>query len=360
MALRDIPGNLTAKKTILSAIAGKTTGTSYIISGGENTGKNFTALQFAKVMNCLKPTADGDCCDVCANCLLIDRVLGTLDEDGLQITPHPDLQYINTDKAELVVDLVRGPLSDMNAYKPMQLKKKIMIIQDAERLNDIAANTILKELEEPNFDVVIMLIVNQMDILLPTIISRCREIEVKRASQAEIERCLKKARPDWTLQQIKEAAAFSDGRIGEAARYEEIKGKIADAAAYFMAISRKQDNVEAIFDTVKALDERYKQAKEKEKKTKKSGIARIFLVDILKLLSYIYKDYMLEKLGLKSVMRSKYGIDTAMVRDYTPKKVMKIIGLIEAASRDMSANANINILFNNLFFEIRKAGMTND
>ena len=360
MAVSDIAGNIKAKKIILSTAAGRKFGTAFLFAGEENIGKNFSARQFAKVLNCLTPKPDGDCCDTCASCRLIDKVLGGLDEEGMQAIPHPDIKYINTDKAQLVVSMVRDELNAFNAYMGVQLKKKIMIIQDAERMNKESSNSILKELEEPNDNAVIILIVNQLDKLLPTIISRCRRVDIARASAADIEKALKKAVPDWDETAIKQAAAFSEGKMGEAFRYEEIKQEIAGAARLFKVMASKKDDVEAIFEAVKTVESMYKEAQEKEKKEKKSGIARIFLLDILRILSYIYKDYMLEKLAVKSVMRLKYGINTPDLRDYSVKKLVKITGLIESYQRYLALNANVSLLFNNLFFEIRKVGLSND
>jgi DNA polymerase III delta prime subunit len=360
MAVEDIAGNIKAKKVILSTAAGHKFGTAFMFAGEENIGKNFSARQFAKVMNCLNPKANSDCCDECANCKLIDRVLGDLDEEDMQQHPHPDIKYINTDKAQLVVSMVRDELNAFNSYKGVQLKKKIMIIQDAERMNKESSNSILKELEEPNENVVIILIVNQLDKLLPTIISRCRRIDISRASLEEVEKKLTKALPDWSPGTIKQAAMFAEGRMGEAFRYEEIKLEIAETAGIFRVIASKKDNVEAVFEVIKMVESMYKTAQEKEKKEKKSGIARIFLLDILRILSYIYKDLMLEKLSVKSVMRSKYGINPDDLREYSVKKLVKITALIEEYQRYLVLNANVSLLFNNLFFEIRKEGLAND
>ncbi len=360
MAVSDIAGNVKAKKIILSTVKGGKFGTSFIFHGEENIGKNFAARQFAKVMNCLNPKPDNDCCDACASCKLIDKILGNLDEDSMQKFPHPDAKYINTDKAQLVVDLVRDELNEFNAYKGIQLKKKVMIIQDAERMNKEASNSILKELEEPNNNVAIILIINQLDRVLPTILSRCRRIDISRASTQEIEKQLKKTLPDMDDAAVKQAAMFSEGKMGEAFRYDEIKKEVLDAASIFKVMASKKDDVESIFEAVKMVEGMYKEAQEAEKKAKKTGIARIFLLDILRILSYIYKDLMLEKMSVKSVMRSKYGINPSDLRDYNVKKLVKISALIEEYHRYMALNANVSLLFNNLFFEVRKVGLAND
>ena len=150
MAVKDIAGNPGLKIRLLNRGSSEKTGTAYIFSGAENTGKNFAALQFAKVLNCLDPQDDNDCCEKCENCRLLNKVFGELDEDGMQTIPHPDALYINTEKAQIVMDMVLGRLSEMNSYRAVKLKKKIVIVNDAEKMNTVASNAILKELEEPN------------------------------------------------------------------------------------------------------------------------------------------------------------------------------------------------------------------
>jgi len=358
MAIADIAGNPSLKRMLLLTVTGGKYGTAFIFSGEENTGKNFAARQFAKALNCKKPGPGGDCCDVCDNCLLLEKTLGALDGQGEQQYPHPDIKYVNTEKSQITKELVRDALSEINSFKGVQLKKKILIIQDAERMNAPAANSILKMLEEPHKDVVFMLIVNNPGDMLPTILSRCRRADLRRAPPADIKKALAAARPGWSPEQMAEAAEFSSGRIGDALRYQEIKEEMRDAAGVFMAVSGRKDNVEAVFEAVKRVEELYKLGKEREKKAKKTGIARIFLLDIIRILSYIYRDYMLEKLGLKTVLRPRYGINSSDVKDYAPEKITAIIRLLERSGADVEANANVGVVFSNLLFQIRKEGLS--
>jgi DNA polymerase-3 subunit delta' len=357
MAVADIAGNATVKRMLLLTASEGKYGTAFIFSGEENLGKNFAALQFAKTLNCKTPQPGGDCCDACDNCLLLDKTLGALDGKGEQQYPHPDVKYVNTEKSQITKELVRDAVSEINSFKGVQLRKKILIIQDAERMNAPASNSILKMVEEPHKDVVFMLIVNNLEEMLPTILSRCRRVELRRAAPAEMKKAISAARPDWTDAQKAEAVEFSSGRIGDALRYQEIKEEMRDAAGVFMAVSGRRDNVEDVFEAVKRVEELYKREKEREKKAKKTGIARIFLLDIIKILSYIYRDYMLEKLGLKSVLKLRYGIDPFNVRDYAPEKITAIIRLLERSGADVESNANVGVVFSNLLFQIRKEGL---
>jgi DNA polymerase III delta prime subunit len=360
MAIRDIAGNKKAKQMMLSNAGGMKYGTAFMITGEENTGKTFAAMQFAKAMNCLKPGPDNDCCDECGNCRLIDKVLGSLDENGFQQYPHPDVFFITTEKAQLSIELLRTSLGEAGAYRALNLRKKIVIVADAERMNNAAANSILKQLEEPNPSLAIILVVNNPEKLLPTIRSRCQAIEMKRAPLAEIEARLVKT--GLAGKELKDALLFCEGRIGEAFNYKKIKENIAVASGLFKAIASGNDDVEGIFDALDFIDEKRKEKKKAKQKdedgdTDSTG-PRLFLQDILRILARMYKDLMLERLGVKAVFGEKYGMASGVFRNYTERNIMNILKMIEAAQRDLMMNANISVLFAALFFNIRKEGLT--
>ncbi len=229
MAIRDIAGNGGAKSIMLSYCKGGKHGTSFMVRGESGTGKTFAALQFAKALNCLMPADDGDCCDACANCLSLERVFGSLDEDGFQKNPHPDAFFVNTEKAQLSVEVMRTALEEAASYAPLNLKKKIVIVKDAERMNQAAGNAILKRLEEPKDYMSIILVVNAAEKLLPTIISRCQTIDMKRAGTDSIRQALKKAGKYGV--DTEKALLFCEGRIGLALDHTAINESVSAAAA---------------------------------------------------------------------------------------------------------------------------------
>lgn len=358
MAIRDIAGNLRAKQMFLSYAGGTKQGTAFMIAGEENTGKNFAALQFAKVLNCLNPSSGNDCCDECDNCRMIDRVLGSLDDNGFQQYPHPDAVYITTEKAQLSIELMRGALTEAGAYRALKLRKKIVIVNDAERMNAAASNSILKALEEPNPSLVVILIVNNPEKILPTILSRCQAIEIKRAPLEEIRQRLIKAGMEGA--ELKESLMFCEGKIGEAFDHVKLKDNAVFTAGLFRAIASKEDDVEGIFKALDVIDEKRKEKKKAraadgEKDPDSTG-QRIFLLDVLITLACIFRDLMLLKLGVKNVFAEKYGLSADNTRDYSEKNMVNILRMIETAQRDLMMNANISLLFSGLFFNIRKEG----
>jgi len=358
MSIKDIAGNENAKQVMLSIINSNKIGAAYIFVGEENVGKNFAALQFAKALNCLAPQDDGDCCDECENCKAIDKVIGQLNEFSMQKNAHPDILYINTDKAKFSIDLVREGLKAINSLKVIYLKKKIVVIQDAERLTKEASNSILKELEEPNPAVVIILICNNPEAMLPTILSRCYTISIKRVSNSIIKEKLKILKPYWDEKMISEAVIYSEGKIGLAFNYEKIRENSAEVFEIFKILALKENNIEEIFKKIEELDTKFKKERENEEKNKTAGTARNFLIEMLKILAYIYKDLLVSIIGASDNFEKKYLISIEKLKNkYEPGKIISIINLIKQAQIDLELNANVNLLLNSLFFNIRKVGI---
>ncbi len=357
MAIKDIVGNKKAKEIFLSFVKSERPAASYIISGEEGTGKKFAARQFAKSLNCLNPQEDGDCCDNCENCNLLDKILGQLDEDGFQQYPHPDIQYITTDKAQLTIDLVRDSLTNLNTYRQIKLKYKILIINEAEKMNKEASNSVLKELEEPGDFSIIILIVNNIEKILPTILSRCQRINIKRASSEEIEKKLIESGMD--VASAKKATLFCEGKIGNALNFIEIEKNILFVKEIFVILADKTDNVDSIFEIIEEINKRLEENKnlKVKKNIENMSYQRLFLLDILKMLSYIYKDFLLDKLGIKKILLPKYGIDINSLREMDINIINNILKLINSAQQDLMANANINLLLYTLLFNIRKVSL---
>ncbi|MDD4332933.1 MAG: DNA polymerase III subunit delta' [Patescibacteria group bacterium] len=148
----------------------------YIFSGPEDLGKTTVAYFFSRVLLCrtrFKKNSDFPCgiCDSCRQ-FLKTASLGKLAQDEFNVL-HSDFHVIKKekDKKNISIEQVRefvsvlGMSSFSNSYK-------VGIIKDADSLSDEAANALLKTLEEPKKRVVIILVANNTDALLETIVSR--------------------------------------------------------------------------------------------------------------------------------------------------------------------------------------------
>ncbi|WP_243374475.1 DNA polymerase III subunit delta' [Geotalea sp. SG265] len=131
----------------------------YLFEGVEGCGKKATALALIEAAFC--STSGG--CGLCSSCRKIRSL------------QHPDMHLIEPDGAFIKIDQIRSLQKEL-AYRPFEAPKKACIIDGAERLNQAAGNALLKTLEEPSGNALIILITSQPSGVLPTILSRCQRL----------------------------------------------------------------------------------------------------------------------------------------------------------------------------------------
>lgn len=232
------------------AIAGGTLAHAYIFSGERGIGKKLTALGLAAAVNCNRPGPDAGC-GVCVFCR---KALGL---------GHPDVHLITADGDEIRIDQIRQAQADV-ALKPFEGRKKVLIIDPAEDMNAASANAFLKTLEEPPADTIIILISAMPQALLPTIRSRCQEIQFQPISRHELSRLLT-ARRGMSHEDASFIAGLARGSFGRAiemdagterAAREEVTALLArlaemgpsDILSLAEAYSKDRDRLEKFLD----------------------------------------------------------------------------------------------------------------
>ena len=133
----------------------------WLITGPPGSGRSLAATTFAASLVC----AEGGCgqCQACRTAAL---------------GGHPDVHVEIPEGTEILLDHVR-PLTQMAAQAPMSALWRVIVIEDADRLNDRAANHLLKSLEEPTPHTVWILCAPSRDDVLPTIVSRTRHVGLR-------------------------------------------------------------------------------------------------------------------------------------------------------------------------------------
>jgi DNA polymerase-3 subunit delta' len=159
MAFSHISGQTKAITVLRNALRHQRVPQAYVFAGPEGVGKKFTALMLAKALNCHE--LEDDACDRCNSCHKID--------EGI----HPDVRVIAPEGQFIKIDQIRALQKDAG-YKPFEGRKKVYILDQAEAMRAEAANSLLKTLEEPSTDCVLILITANVYALLPTVMSRCQ------------------------------------------------------------------------------------------------------------------------------------------------------------------------------------------
>lgn len=145
-----------------------------LLHGPEGTGKDVFSQILAKSLLCSQPKNSGEACGSCPSCKLYEA------------ETHPDFNYLEPeeDKSVLAVDLVRSMVEELS-YTPQISARKVVVLNPAESMNRSSANSLLKTLEEPSGDAVIMLVSHHPAKLLPTIRSRCQQVAFPQPSKED-------------------------------------------------------------------------------------------------------------------------------------------------------------------------------
>jgi DNA polymerase-3 subunit delta' len=140
----------------------------YLITGPAGVGRRTLALSLAQAVNCPTPLAPGFPCQTCRTCSQIAR------------QQHPDLAIIQAEEVggTLKVDQVRELQRSLN-LAPYQARYRVALLLRFEEAHPSAANALLKTLEEPASQVILILTASSPDALLPTVVSRCEVFRLR-------------------------------------------------------------------------------------------------------------------------------------------------------------------------------------
>lgn len=159
MALRNIAGNEKMIERLTESVRTGTVSHAYIFEGDSHVDKKTVAREFAKAMLC-ENEQRGDACDQCVSCRKMEH--GNY-EDFIEVAADG-----NSIKDEAILGL-QGQL----AMKPYAGSRHVVVIEDADTMTLRAQNRLLKTLEEPSPGTVIMLLSENTENLVQTILSRC-------------------------------------------------------------------------------------------------------------------------------------------------------------------------------------------
>ncbi|KGJ92758.1 hypothetical protein [Thalassotalea sp. ND16A] len=137
-----------------------------LLLGSHLAGQEELGLWLSSLLLCEQQTLSAEPCGHCKTCLLV------------KANTHPDLQVIDNAEKTIGVDLVRQAGSFLQKTAHLA-KNKVVLVLSAENMTEAAANALLKTLEEPTDNSYLLLVCNEVEMLLPTIISRCNVIQIK-------------------------------------------------------------------------------------------------------------------------------------------------------------------------------------
>ncbi|MDD5491210.1 MAG: DNA polymerase III subunit delta' [bacterium] len=281
-----------------------------LFTGPEGIGKKRVALHLAQALNCRHFSTRGPCLE-CASC----RKIAALS--------HPEVKVITKEEKakSLKIDQIIQLRADIS-LRPVEAIKKVYIIDDAHILTREASNCLLKTLEEPPLNSLIILVTANPSALLLTIRSRCQKIGFKPLPAPEVMRRLQEE-SQLGNSQAGFLTDFAGGSLGLAQTYLEkgILEKKAELDDFLKSINEE--------DIAVVLSQAQSYGRDKE-------YAKIWLDLIL---------YVCVQRFLSAHKGSDYS--------HYPEE--EIIDLILRAKKDMAVNINLQLVLENIFLRMRHA-----
>jgi len=351
-----------------------------LLTGPAGAGKENTALEFARRLNCVAPESCTTArpCESCAKALAFQ---------------HPDIRWIGPAPAAAGDDDVRalfeakladpfhvnpwaasgqiligdpehpGPLSVRSLMRFLRLRAfqghwKVAVVADAQRLNASAANAFLKTLEEPPPDSVIMLLSTGAESLLPTIVSRCRKVPVAPWPEGELADLVAdlggvdRETATALARQSGGDARLALALLGPEARL--VAGWAADLFAWIHAGRRGRTAVAAdeLHRGVAAEDAVPAGATAKSLEAKEPALRRGRAIQLCEMLNLLYSDAVAcREAGPQwrpRLAAGATGVREAATRRTTASLLADLVR-IEEAKRDIDGNVNIGLAMAVLF-----------
>ena len=234
MSFDSVVGQKSLTTTLKNAVRSGKLAHAYLFCGPRGVGKTTCARIFAKVINCMNPTADGDACGECESCKAFNEQR-SYNIFELDAASNNGVEQIKT-------------LMEQTRIPPQVGKYKVFIIDEVHMLSQAAFNSFLKTLEEPPAHVIFILATTEKHKILPTILSRCQIYDFERMTvQGTIDHLKMVAE--------KEGISYEDEALALIA--EKADGGMRDALSIFdQAASFCQGNItyQKVIEDLNVLD----------------------------------------------------------------------------------------------------------
>lgn len=299
----------------------------YILDGPDMSGKKMIADAFSMTLECEKKGAEP-----CMECHSCKQALGK---------NQPDIIYLQHEKPNTIsVDDIRSQINNDIGVKPYSSPYKVYIVDEAEKMNVQAQNALLKTIEEPPAYAVILLLTNNAEIFLPTILSRCVRLSLKAVPDEKIKAYLMENYevPDYKADVC---VAFAQGNVGKAIELAESEdfNEIKNSA---LQLIKRLDDIE-LYEMTEAV--------------KQISNYKLQINDYFDLIMIWYRDVLLYKATAdvnklifkeevyeikKEASRSSYG------------GIENILEALEKAKIRLNANVNFDLVIELLLLTIKE------
>ena len=323
MLFSQVAGQEEIKASLIKSINNNQISHCYIFEGPKGMGKYELALIFAQSLLCEKFISNP--CNECLSCVKMNS------------ENHPALHVINHEEDTIKREEIDALIESIYK-KPYESERKIYIIKSAHEMTVQAANTFLKTLEEPPGDSLVILLTTNINLLLPTIVSRCQTIKFRNVSRETIKSYLKEncsaADEDAAI-----AAEYSGGILNKAVNI--IKGNDD--------ILNKRAEIINLFDKIINSDSEIIYELENYFEDNKDNID-IFIEN-----SMIWiRDIMFVQNNMDELMINKDFNRLAKIHGQSMKRDSNLMELMQKTSDNIKSNVNYKLAIDNMLLKIQE------
>ncbi|MGB9836931.1 MAG: DNA polymerase III subunit delta' [Candidatus Saccharicenans sp.] len=327
MSFDEIIGQEQIKKILKLSLGKKRLPNSLLFAGPPGVGKFQMALAVAQALNCQQSRVEP--CGSCDSCLRIKR------------NQHQNVKIVQREKnREQIVKEQIDEINYLSNLRPWQQGNLVFIINEAERMNETVANSLLKTLEEPNPYVYFILITEDLQMILPTIRSRCQVLRFRPISEEDITKALvARGIPEDRASLM---AATCDGNLEKASelQWDELKNQRDRAWYLFLELVEKSRA-----DTLMSLVAGRSRKDFLDEYRELLSFFSVFFRDIL-VLQQKKENYLLNP-DLKNELQALAG-------KIMPEKAVAGVKFMEDLLQNLKKNPNLAIMSSELFIFLRE------
>lgn len=370
MKFADLTGNQQAIDHLRRMVDEDRLPHAIVIEGLEGSGKLMLARALAQYIHCENRTPGGDSCGVCASCLqhghhshvdvhfsfpMLKRGNKKTDDtesedwieewrEFLDESPYADMEVWlsklgNINGQPVIYKGEADALRRALAFTARASRYKIAVIWLPERLNDSAANKLLKLVEEPFADTRIIMVSNNPKEILPTIYSRLQRIAVRRLPDTDTVRVLTAARHGLSETDALAVAHVAEGNVNLAMKLTGVDG--GENLQRFISLMRMAYRRDIAALRCWAID--------------MHGIGREAQIDFLTYCSRMFRENFIANLGNPAINYMTVD-ESAFSRNFsrfiTPANVIALTAETDRAAHDIAANSSARIVFFDLAIKI--------
>ena len=364
----DVPGQEKVKEMFARALRERTLSHAYLLSGPEGLAKTAFARELAVAL----VSACGGC-GACPECERARR--GT----------HPDLHVVEREGDLIRLEQVGPVIADLG-LKPFSGSRRVWIIPEVEYLHPAAANKLLKSVEEPPDYVYFLLVSDRLERVLPTIVSRCQQVEFRALSDEQVATYLRErygldgaeaaALARLSGGAVERAQRLADDARGPGRRGDYLRhGSAADGlarrgsegdppAAFIGVLERHQKQIKADaeeqlkarvaelerqFQDKRDLDWYVKKAEERAKR-EEARLRRVAVQDAVDLLGAWVRDLWVVACGASDVLwNCDRAGDLAVAAVATPEYYARLLAVVARTRKDLYLNIDHKLALQALF-----------